>query len=136
MVNMKNILAAGLAFALLSCQSEGPQDFLLEKDQCDNCKMTITDAKYGAELITEKGRIYKFDDISCMDMYTTSETEKAANAKKYVVDFPSGKFLELPQAHLISGGDIKSPMGGNTQAYESKEAAQKAAETLGAKLLN
>ena len=28
--------------------------------------MKIADGKFGAELITTKGRIYKFDDIHCM----------------------------------------------------------------------
>ncbi len=133
---LKNFLATASLVTLASCQPAGPQDFVLEKDQCDNCKMTITNAKYGAEMITEKGRVYKFDDISCMTMFANSEAEKAANATKYVVDFPSGKFLELSKAHLISGGSISSPMGGNTQAYETPEAAKKAAESLGAQIVN
>lgn len=132
----KNIALAISFFALMSCQSSGPQDFLLEKDQCDNCKMTITDLNYATELITEKGRVYKFDDISCMTMYEDSEADKMTNAQKYVIDVPTGKFLELPKATLIKGGSIKSPMGGNTQAYENKETAQKAATTLGASIIN
>ncbi|MGV8915669.1 MAG: nitrous oxide reductase accessory protein NosL [Kaistella sp.] len=132
----KSLLLAGSALLVIACAKSGPQDFLVESDQCDNCKMTITDAKYATQLITEKGRIYKFDDISCMTMYESSEAEKAVNATKYVIDYPTGKFLELPKAHLITGGSIKSPMGGNTQAFETKEAAQKAAETLGATLIN
>ncbi|WP_027376786.1 nitrous oxide reductase accessory protein NosL [Kaistella palustris] len=131
---LKNMLVAGSALLLFACQKSGPQDFLLESDQCDNCKMTITDQKFGAELITEKGRVYKFDDISCMTMYESSEAEKTVNAKKYVIDYPTGKFLALENAHLITGGSIKSPMGGNTQAYENKAEAEKAAAALGAEL--
>lgn len=133
---LKNIAFAIPFLALISCQQSGPQDFLLEKDQCENCKMTITDLNYATELITEKGRVYKFDDLSCMTMYEGSEAEKTKNSQKYVIDFPTGKFVELPKATLISGGSIKSPMGGNTQAYTSKEEAQKAATTLGANLIN
>lgn len=98
--------------------------------------MTITDLKYATELITEKGRVYKFDDISCMTMYESSETDKVKNAKKYVIEASTGKFLELPKANLIKGGSIKSPMGGNTEAFANKEEAQKAAATLGATLIN
>ena len=132
----KSIFIALPFFALFSCQESGPKDFLLEKDQCDNCKMTIADINYATELITEKGRIYKFDDLNCMTMFEGSEPEKAKNAKKYVIDVPTGKFLELSKATLIKGGSIKSPMGGNTQAFASKEAAMKAATTLGASLIN
>ena len=133
---LKNLLFALPFLASLSCQESGPKDFLLEKDQCDNCKMTISDINYATELITEKGRVYKFDDISCMTMYENSEADKVKNAKKYVIDVPTGKFLELSKATLITGGNIKSPMCGNTQAFASKEAAQKAATTLGASLTN
>ncbi|MBF8458307.1 nitrous oxide reductase accessory protein NosL [Kaistella sp. G5-32] len=132
----KSILLALPFLALMSCQESGPKDFLLEKDQCDNCKMTITDLPYGTELITEKGRVYKFDDISCMTMYENSEADKVKNSKKYVIDAPTGKFVELSKATLIKEGNIKSPMGGNTQAFENKEAAQKAATALGATLTN
>lgn len=136
MKSSRNLLFAISFFALFSCQESGPKDFLLEKDQCDNCKMTIADINYATELITEKGRVYKFDDLSCMTMWENSEAEKVTGAKKYVIDVPTGKFLELSKATLIKGGSIKSPMGGNTQAFAQKEAAQKAASTLGATLIN
>lgn len=129
---MKILAIAGSIAAVLSCTQSGPKDIALGKDQCDNCKMTITDLKYAAELITEKGKVFKFDDLSCMSMYESSNPEKAVKATKYVVDYPSGKFLELKKATLVKGGTIKSPMGGNTQSYQDKAAAQKAAASQGA----
>jgi copper chaperone NosL len=130
----KIILVAASVLAIMSCQKSGPKDFVLGKDQCDNCRMTITEQKFATQLITAKGRAYKFDDISCMTMYESSNPDKATNAKTYVVDFPSGQFLEKSRATFIKGGSIKSPMGGNTQAYKDKATAQKAAATLGASL--
>lgn len=135
---MKFIQTLIFTFSLLtffSCQENGPKYFALQKDQCDNCKMTITDLQYATQLITEKGRVYKFDDISCMTMYENSEPDKEAKSKKYVIDFPTKKFVELSKATLIKGGSIKSPMGGNTQAYENKETAEKAAKKLGASVI-
>ena len=122
-------------FALFSCQKNEPKNFSLQKDQCDNCKMTITELNHATEIVTEKGRAYKFDDINCMEMFEKAETDKMKNAKKYVIDAPSGKFVELQKATLITGGSIKSPMGGNTQAYENKETAVKAAKKLGASVI-
>ena len=130
----KPLILAASVLAIMSCQKSGPQDFNLGKDQCDNCRMTITEQKYATQLITEKGRAYKFDDIMCMNMYESSNPDKASNAKTYVIDFPSGQFLEKAKATFIKGGSIKSPMGGNTQAFKDKAAAQKAAATLGASL--
>ena len=111
-----------------------PQEIAVGKDQCANCKMTISEPKYATQLITEKGRLYKFDDISCMNDYEVSNTESTGNAKTYVADFPSGEFIEKTTATFIKGGDIKSPMGGNTQAYKDKAAAEKAATELQATL--
>ncbi len=130
----KTIIIIASVIAMMSCQKSGPKEILIGKDQCDNCKMTITELKYATELITEKGRAYKFDDLSCMTMYENSNPDKAKNATTYVIDFPSGKFLETEKATFIKGGSIKSPMGGNTQAYQNKTAAEKAAANLGANL--
>ncbi len=59
---------------LNSCNSNEPKPIKLNSDSCDNCKMTISNGKFGAELITEKGRHYKFDDISCMVKFAKSGT--------------------------------------------------------------
>lgn len=131
----KPFIIAVSVLAFMSCQKSGPKEIVVGKDQCDNCKMTITEVKYASELITEKGRVYKFDDISCMTMYENSNPDKAKNAQLYLIDFPSGKFVEKVKATLIKGGSIKSPMGGNIQAYENKNAAEKAASSLGANVI-
>ena len=132
---LKSVLATSIiTLSILSCSESGPKDIALGKDQCDNCQMTIADQKYATELITEKGRVYKFDDIICMQDYATSNPDKSKNAQTYVIDYPSGKFIESSQATFITGGNIKSPMNGNTQAYENKNAAQEAANQLGASL--
>ena len=131
----RSLILSGALLALASCAKSGPQEIATGKDQCDNCKMTITEAKYATQLTTEKGRNYKFDDISCLQSYETSNPDKATNATSYVADFPSGQFIDLKTATLITGGTIKSPMGGDTQAFKDKAAAQKAAEELGANIV-
>lgn len=132
---LSTLFLAGSMIALTACTKTGPQEIAVGKDQCDNCKMTITEPKYATELITGKGRLYKFDDIHCMEDYQSSNPETTGNAKTYVADFPSGAFIESNTATFIKGGDIKSPMGGNTQAYKDKAAAEKAATELHATLL-
>ncbi len=133
---IKNLFVAGAAALLFTaCSESGPKEIATGKDQCENCKMTITEAKYATQLVTEKGRNYKFDDISCMDDYTTSNTDVAQNSDEYVADFPTGTFFDRSTATLVQGGSIKSPMGGNTQAYKDKAAAEKAAAELGATVI-
>lgn len=119
---------------LYSCAQNGPQDISLGSDACDFCKMTITEKEFAAELLTSKGRIYKFDDHRCLTGYKSSNPEKAAGSTSYLIDFPSGEFLEETKATLLTGGTIKSPMGGNTRAYKEASVAQKDAVTTGAKI--
>ena len=55
-----------LALALfLSCNTE-PVPLRYGKDACHLCKMTLMDKKFGGELVTGKGKVYKFDDVNCM----------------------------------------------------------------------
>jgi len=49
--------------------------------------MGIEDPKFATELITEKGRIYKFDDLNCMQSYATENAEQVGQAQLYVPDF-------------------------------------------------
>ena len=133
---IKNSLIVAGMLSLAACAEKGPQEITIGKDQCDNCKMTISEPKYATQLLTEKGRVYKFDDIACLRDYEATNPENTGNATVYVADFPSGKFVESSTATFIKGGQIISPMGGNTQAYSDKAAAEKAASELGATLTN
>lgn len=132
MKTLKQLFFILMGSLLISCGESGPRQIELGKDQCDECKMTITDAKYATQLVTQKGRWYKFDDINCMNSFEVSNPEYFTGGKTYVADFPSGELIETETATLISGGSIKSPMGGNTQAFRDPAAADKAAAALGA----
>lgn len=129
---MKSLkVALGIAtISLLSCGNNDPKKIAVG-EQCEHCKMTIENVKYATELVTEKGRIYKFDDIKCMNGFASSNADKVANAKSFVTDYASEKLIPFEKASFIKGGSIKSPMGGNMQAYENKEDAEKAKKEFG-----
>ena len=109
--------------ALLSSCSSGPKPIEFGVDDCDFCKMTISDGKFGAELITAKGRVYKFDDIHCMISYQKENINK--NIKSfYVHDFNQNNMLiPAETAFYATGGAIKSPMRGNTIAVQTDDEA-------------
>ena len=131
MKNLINILSlATISVVTISCGNNDPKKITVG-DQCENCKMTIENVKYATEIVTEKGKIYKFDDIKCMNSFASSNADKVDKAKTFVTDYPSEKLIEFEKASFIKGGSIKSPMGGNMQAYESKDAAEKAKSEFG-----
>ncbi len=57
---------------LLSCKAE-PEPLHYGKDACHACKMTLMDKKFGSELVTKKGKVYKFDDTNCMLNFMNSD---------------------------------------------------------------
>ena len=122
---------------LTACGAKGPVPVKLNIDNCASCKMTIADIRFATELITDKGRIYKFDDISCMMRYQKENSSKLPNPVFYVTDYLSTtNFLLLDQAILISGDEVGSPMGGNVAAFSDMPLATEHAEKWKAVVIN
>jgi copper chaperone NosL len=122
----------------LSSCSSGPEPFAFGKDLCHTCKMGIIDPKFGAELITKKGKIYKFDDVSCLDHYLRSNaTEQSDISQLLVINFEKeNDFLPIDQAVFILGPAVKSPMGSHAAAFTNREQAEKTNTRLQGELLS
>ena len=131
----KTPVAALLVISIMafsSCANKGPVPVNFDKDACEFCKMGITDAHFMAELVTQKGRVYKFDDISCMKKYAES-AEKGSIKNYYVGNVEKlNEFIDATSAWYITHDSYKSPMGGNTVAFATKEAALAQANKLSA----
>ncbi|UKJ07969.1 nitrous oxide reductase accessory protein NosL [Solitalea lacus] len=116
---------------LSSCEADGPQAINLNKDACDFCRMTISDGRFGSEMITRKGRAYKFDDIDCMLKYSNEHKEGKVKSY-YVMDYSKNNVLiDASKAWFVHHADAKSPMGGNTVAFSAKNEAEAYANKLG-----
>jgi copper chaperone NosL len=113
-----------LFLALCACNSKKAVPIKLNIDQCEFCKMKVSDSKYGGEIITNKGRVYKFDDIECMISYTNENKLDVFNF--YVTDFVNNNSLiNTNDAHFLASDFFLSPMRGNIAAFSSKEQALK-----------
>jgi copper chaperone NosL len=88
------------------------------------------DKKFGAELVTQKGKVYKFDDVNCM-LNFYNDTENSAEQFKYklVVDFSQPeKLITASDAFFLKSDEIKSPMASEIAAFESKDSMEKLKE--------
>lgn len=96
-------------------------------DACDFCRMTITDPKYGGELITSKGKVYKFDAAECMAaFYKSHQSATIKFTRMAVTDFSHpGKMLDIKQAVLFQSDRINSPMGANIAAFPDTQSVKK-----------
>jgi copper chaperone NosL len=86
--------------------------------------MTISDKKFGAEIVTDKGKVFVFDDLHCLAAYL-KENQQASNSDFYVVNFENGELLKKDDASFLKSETLRSPMGSNTAAFMSKESLQK-----------
>ncbi|WP_338377897.1 nitrous oxide reductase accessory protein NosL [uncultured Flavobacterium sp.] len=125
------ILTSGF---IVSCQNKGVEPIKLNVDQCVFCKMSIADGKFGSEIITNKGRVYKFDDLRCLTSYI--EENKTEVKSHFVNQFNADNVLiPAETAFYLKGGDISSPMRGNIAAFSTQEEVDIFKEKLNAESL-
>lgn len=123
----------GIMLSMAAC-STGPEPISLNKDDCAFCKMSISDMKFACEVVTEKGRVYKFDDIHCLLGYLKATPDFKGNA--YVVPAnDEAKLIPAKDAFYVKADAIKSPMEGHTLAYTEKNAAEVSAREFGTNVL-
>jgi copper chaperone NosL len=103
--------AASLAVLLTSCQAAEPRALSLGADECAQCRMMITDARFGAEVITRTGRIQTFDAIECAAAYVAA-ADSGAVQSIWVSDFEHpGTLISAVTATFITSATVGSPMG-------------------------
>ncbi|HEU4565062.1 MAG TPA: nitrous oxide reductase accessory protein NosL [Gemmatimonadaceae bacterium] len=120
-----------VALALAACAPGGPQPIAYGEENCDYCRMTITDARFGAELVTPKGKLRKFDSVECLASAYLQGRGAAGGTggagTAWVSDFSRpGTFLRADSARFVRGSDVSSPMGLGVAAFGSEDEARAA----------
>ena len=121
---MKYYFALLISLVFISCSNK-PQPIKYDMDECIECKMTIVDKKYGAEIISTKGKIYKFDDVICVTEFMNASKLADNDIKKIlVINFEKeNDFLDVNQASFYVSDDLHSPMNGNAAAFVNAQQA-------------
>jgi copper chaperone NosL len=120
------IILVCVATYLQSC-SIAPEPLKVGTDNCYFCKMTISDARFGAEILTKKGKVYKFDDVHCILSYLKTNDIPAENIQEtYLTDFSgSHQLLNTKKILLLKSEALHSPMGGNVAAFDNADSLKK-----------
>ncbi|MCB9080127.1 MAG: nitrous oxide reductase accessory protein NosL [Lewinellaceae bacterium] len=122
---MKNVILSGLMVALVACSAPTEQPIDFGGDACEHCQMTIVDRQHAAELVTTKGRAYKFDAIECMVGFQAAFPDRSA-ALLLVCDYATpGTMIDASTATFVVSEQIPSPMGANLSACATPESAKK-----------
>ena len=116
------LLAALICLILVdiqACRTDiSPQAIAYGKDQCTYCRMTISDARFGSQLVTQKGRAYNFDDVHCMLAYIQEGNIKREEvAAFYLPDFGTNELKPAEELFYLQSEALGSPMQGNIAAF-------------------
>jgi copper chaperone NosL len=115
------ISSISIFLLFISCTTE-PEPLVYGNDVCHFCKMTLMDKKFGAELVTKKGKVYKFDDMNCFLNFYNSGYEATEDFQhKLVIDYANpGKLIDATNGYYLKSEAIHSPMNGQVAAFELK----------------
>jgi copper chaperone NosL len=109
-----------LFLVVLGCEIK-PQPVDYGNDTCVFCKMTIVDRQHSAELVTTKGRSYKYDAIECM-MNDLKKWERPTVELYLVADYANpGTMINADYALFLRSPTIPSPMGEYLSAFSREE---------------
>ena len=117
-------LGIGFLFILFGC-NVSPKPIEYGSDGCHFCKMTIVDKVHAAEIVTNKGKVYKFDATECMVNFShefeTSEIELYLSNNYTEPEV----LIDATKATFLISKNIPSPMGEFLSAFKNKADAEK-----------
>ncbi|MBL8016757.1 MAG: nitrous oxide reductase accessory protein NosL [Ignavibacteria bacterium] len=138
-INKNRVVLLCSVFCILlmasACNTE-PEEISFGTDQCALCRMNISEVKFGAEIVTKKGKIYKYDGAECMlNALSLGNISYDDAAGFYVIDASNPKQLTnaVDASYLISE-KLPSPMGANLSCYSKKTDAAAMQKQYGGEL--
>ena len=109
---------------LTNCSLGGePESIQVGRDECKQCRMIISDGRFGGEIVTAKGKSFKFDSLDCLLKYQKENREEGEQI--FVENFASpGTLLRADDAVYALLEDRNGPMESNQIAFESETQAR------------
>ena len=129
------VLASVLLLAA-ACD-RGPQDIRIGQQECDHCRMMISQEQFAAQLITQQGRQYAFDAIECMAAYVDGSAGRELEIHSlWVPDFQGpGNWISAESAWYLQSDGLRSPMALNFSAYTDESSARRQQAEFGGQVI-
>jgi copper chaperone NosL len=78
-------------------------------ESCAECRMIVSDRRFGAQLVTKSGKTITFDSISCLRSYLTRD---GLTGDAWVVDLRHpGTLIREADAVIVADSATRPPMG-------------------------
>ncbi len=106
-----------LGVGVTGCGS-GPAPVQWGQDSCVFCKMTLTDQRYGAQLVNQHGKAFLFDDIICLSGYLDAGYIPKKNVRCiYFIDFATSEWISAHETIIAKGNRFRSPMSSQLASF-------------------
>jgi len=118
------LLTLAVSMALYSCTVE-PSEIIYGSDGCHYCKMTIVDRQHAAQIVTSKGKPFKYDAIECM---TNDLVSRDLSTISYFLinDYATpGVLIDATKSTFLISKSITSPMGAFLSGFKDEVSASK-----------
>lgn len=133
-MKIKKLLFALVLLSIGAC-SPKPKPIAYGSDGCHFCRMTIVDAQHASEMVTKKGKVYKFDAVECMVNYTRELDPN--DVALYLCNYYSApkELIDATTATFLISEKIPSPMGEFLTAFKTEDSALAQQQKDGGELL-
>lgn len=112
-----------MGFLLCGCAAN-PVPIAYGTDGCHFCSMTIVDRRHASQIVTKKGKAFKFDAVECMANHL-KDVELSSIGLFLVNDYRyPGELIDAKKATFLISKDIPSPMGEYLSAFNNREEAE------------
>lgn len=116
--------------ALQGCAKGSPRAVAYGRDECANCRMTVSDPRYAAALVTAKGRTLVFDSIECLASFVL-RNDASQGADRTAVGSPwvashlaPNALMPAEEGWFEREAGPGSPMGKGLTAYPTESEAR------------
>ena len=121
---MKRFCLLLIFCSVLAC-SKKPEPINFGTDMCQYCKMTIVTKTHAAQMVTQKGKQFKFDAIECMIRFLEDKQDLIENSNLLITNYHKpGVMTDAKTASYTISEQITSPMGANLTGFVSLEEAK------------
>ena len=136
MKTINNLMICVLVLLVMSACSTDPKPIDYGNEGCHFCKMTIVDKIHGAQLVTDKGKVFTFDATECMINYITDND--GLEVRSFLTNYYEAPtaFITAQEATFLVSENLPSPMGANLTAFQGKANAEVIQVVKGGDLYN
>jgi nitrous oxidase accessory protein len=122
-----------LAALLVAACGIAPEPLHIGSDECAQCRMTISEPQFATQVLSTRGRSYKFDSIECMVSFLNgTQLGQADVHSAWIADFDAPEsWVPVEDAVFVHSPRLRSPMGGGLSAHGERTGAEALLRELG-----